>query len=268
MKIQGCIPLITGANRGIGEALVHELLKRGAAKVYACARNPALLETLVASDPKRIIPVRLDVTKPEQAEAAAAMAIDINLLINNAGVTHNGVTLLHNDAITNLREEIEVNLIGILNMFRAFMNVLGHNQGAIANVLSGVAIQHNPMCATYSCSKAAALSMTQGMRTLLRQRNTLVSAVIVGAVDTRMSKDIPSTVVKATPQSVATAIVDGLERGDEDIDADAGSIATRARVGRDPKKAERHNDHRLPPLPPLKPLMRIPDEQKKSNSET
>ena len=262
MKIQGCIPLITGANRGIGEALVHELLKRGATKVYACARNPALLETLVASDPKSIIPVRLDVTKPEQAEAAAAMAIDVNLLINNAGVTHNGVTLLHDDAITNLREEIEVNLIGILNMFRAFMNVLGHNQGAIANVLSGVAIQHNPMCATYSCSKAAALSMTQGMRTLLRQRNSLVSAVIVGAVDTRMSKDIPSTVVKATPQAVATAIVDGLERGDEDIDADAGSIATRARVGRDPKKAERHNDHRLPPLPPLKPLMRIPDEQK------
>ena len=258
MKIEGCIPLVTGANRGIGEALVHELLKRGATKVYACARNPALLDALVATNPSRIVPVQLDVTKPEQAEAAAALATDVNLLINNAGVTHNGVTLLHDDAVTNLREEIEVNLIGILNMFRAFIDVLGHNQGAIANVLSGVAIQHNPMCATYSCSKAAALSMTQGMRTLLRARNTLVSAVIVGAVDTRMSKDIPSYVVKASPQSVAAAIVDGLERGEEDIDTDAGSIATRARVARDPKKAERHHDHRLPPLPPLKPLKRTP----------
>ena len=74
MKVEGSIALVTGANRGIGEALVHELLKRGATKVYACARNPALLETLVASDPKSIIPVRLDVTKPEQAEAAAAIA--------------------------------------------------------------------------------------------------------------------------------------------------------------------------------------------------
>jgi short-subunit dehydrogenase len=254
MKIEGCIPLITGANRGIGEALVHEFLKRGAAKVYACARNPALLNTLVAKDPERIISLRLDVTRPEQAEAAASQAIDVNLLINNAGVTHNGVTLLHDAAIANLREEIEVNLVGILNMFRAFVNVLGHNHGAIANILSGVAIQHNPMCATYSCSKAAALSMTQGIRALLRERNTLVSAVIVGAVDTRMSKDIPAYVVKASPQAVASAIVDGLERGDEDIDADAGSIATRARVGRDPKKAERHHDHRLPPLAPLKPL--------------
>ena len=254
MKIEGCIPLITGANRGIGEALVHELLKRGAAKVYACARNPELLEALTASYPDRVIPLRLDVTKPEQAEAAASQAIDVNLLINNAGVTHNGVTLLNDAAIANMREELEVNVFGILNMFRAFQNVLGHNDGAIANILSGVAIQHNPMCGTYSCSKAAALSMTQGMRAVLRERNTLVAAVIVGVVDTRMTKDLPAHLVKSTPQMVAAAIVDGLERNEEDIDTDPGSIAIRARVGRDPKKAERHNDYRLPPLPPLKPL--------------
>ena len=254
VKFDRCVALVTGANRGIGEALVHELLARGVPKVYAGARDPALLAPLVAADPQRVIPLQLDVTKPEQAEAAARIAKDVNLLINNAGVAHYGVSLLDDEAIDNLREELEVNLFGILFMFRAFLDVLGHNKGAIANILSGAALQHNPMLGSYSCTKAAALSMTRGMRALLRERNTLVAAVIVGGVDTRLSKDIPGFVVKASPQSVAVAILDGLARGEEDIDTDPGAIATRARVGRDPKQAERHHDIRLRPLPPLKPL--------------
>ena len=96
--------------------------------------------------------------------------------------------------------------------------------------------------------------MTVGMRTLLRERNILVSSVIVGGVDTRLSKDIPSFALKSAPQTIAAAVLAGLERNEEDIDTDPGSIATRARVARDPKKAERHHDIRLRGLPPLKPL--------------
>ena len=253
MKIEACVALVTGANRGIGEALVYELLKCGASKVYAGARDPAQLDGLISAD-RRVVPLELDVTKPEHAQSAARLASDVNLLINNAGIAHYGVTLLDEAAIANLREELEVNLFGILHMFRAFLHVIGHNNGAIANILSGAAIQHNPMLGSYSCTKAAALSLTVGMRALLRERNTLVSSVIVGGVDTRLSKDIPGFVVKATPQSVAAAILGGLERGEEDIDTDPGAIATRARIARDPKKAERHHDIRLRGLPPLQPL--------------
>lgn len=253
MKIQDCVALVTGANRGIGEALVHELLKSGAGRVYAAARDPKLFDPALLDDP-RVVPLQLDVTQPAQAQAAAQQATDVNLLINNAGVSHYGVTLLDDGALDNLREELDVNLFGILHMFRAFWHVIVHNQGAIANILSGTAIQHNPMVGSYSCTKAAALSMTVGMRALLRERNILVSSVVVGGVDTRLAKDIPGFAVKSPPQLIASAVLAGLEQGEEDIDTDPGSIATRARVGRDPKKAERHHDIRLKGLPPLKPL--------------
>ena len=116
MKIEGCVALVTGANRGIGEALVHELLAKGAAKVYAGVRNPAAMEALGAID-KRVVPLELDVSRPEHAQAAARTATDVNLLINNAGIAHYGVTLLDDDAVSNLRDELEVNLFGILHMF-------------------------------------------------------------------------------------------------------------------------------------------------------
>lgn len=253
MKIQDCVALVTGANRGIGEALVHELLKCGAAKVYATARDPSQFDAALLADP-RVVPLQLDVTQPVEAEAAARRASDVNLLINNAGISTYGVTLLDDTAVDNLHKELDVNLFGVLHMFRAFWHVIVHNNGAIANILSGTAIQHNPMVGSYSCTKAAALSMTVGMRALLRERNILVSSVIVGGVDTRLAKDIPSFATKSPPQLVASAVLAGLERNEEDIDTDPGSIATRARVGRDPKKSERHHDLRLKGLPALKPL--------------
>ncbi len=250
LKIEGCVALVTGANRGIGEALVQALLQGGARKVYAGARQPALLDALVAQDP-RVVPLELDVTRPDHAQAAARRAADLTLLINNAGTAHYGVTLLDDAAVDNLHDELDVNLFGMLHMFRAFWRVIVRNQGAIANILSGAALQHNPMLGSYSCTKAAALSMTVGMRSLLRERDILVSAVIVGGVDTRLARDVPGYALKTPPATVATAILAGIEQGDEDIDTDAGAIATRARVARDPKKAERHHDVRLRGLPPL-----------------
>ncbi len=248
MQIAGCKALVTGANRGIGEALVHELLQRGAHTVYAAARDPALFAPALLAEP-RVVPLALDVTRPEQAAAAARTASDVDLLINNAGTAHYGVTLLDAAAVDNLREEMEVNLFGILHMFRAFMPVIVRNQGAIANVLSGAALQHNPLLGSYSCTKAAALNMTVGMRALMRRHGRLVAAVVVGGVDTRLSRDIPSWAAKSPPQLVAANLLDGLARDEEDIDTDPGAIATRARVARDPKRAERHHDVRLQALP-------------------
>lgn len=250
VKIDGCVALVTGANRGIGEALVHALLQSGARKVYAAARQPALLEPLMAHD-SRVVPLALDVTRPEQAQAAALQAGDLTLLVNNAGIAHYGVTLLDDEAVDNLREELDVNLFGMLHMFRAFWRVIVRNEGAIANILSGAALQHNPMLGSYSCTKAAALSMTVGMRALLRERQILVSSVIVGGVDTRLARDIPSFALKTPPATVAAAILAGLANGEEDIDTDPGALATRARVARNPKQAERHHDVRLRGLPPL-----------------
>lgn len=250
VKVEGCVALVTGANRGIGEALVQALLAGGARKVYAGARQPELLQALVAQDP-RVVPLTLDVSRPEHAQAAAQQAGDLTLLINNAGVAHYGVTFLDDAAIDNLREELDVNLFGILHMFRAFWRVIVRNRGAIANVLSGAALQHNPMLGSYSCTKAAALSMTVGMRALLRERDILVSSVIVGGVDTRLAKDVPAFALKTPPSVVAAALLAGIAQGEEDIDTDPGAIATRARVARDPKKAERHHDVRLRGLPPL-----------------
>lgn len=252
MNIKDCVALVTGANRGIGEALVQELLKAGALKVYLGVRDPAKISPHIAAH-ERLVALQLDVTMPEQVEAAAHVATDVNLLINNAGVSHYGVTLLDGDAVDNLHAEINVNLFGILHMFRGFWRTVVRNEGAIANILSGASLQHNAMLGSYSCSKAAALSMTVGMRTLLREHGTLVASVIVGSVETDMSRAVPGTVTRASPESVAVAILAGLERNEEDIDTDPGAIATRARVARDPKRAERHHDTRLPRLPPLNP---------------
>lgn len=237
MKIQGSVALVTGANRGIGEALVKELLRRGAAKVYAAARDAASVPDFGDS---RVVAVKLDVTQPEQCEAAARAAADLTVLINNAGLSHFGLTLLDDKVADVLHDEMEVNLFGILNTYRAFRDVLGRNGGgAIMNILSAAALMNVPLLATYSITKAAALSLTQGIRAITAAQKTLVSAAIVGSVDTRMAKDVPGEVQKATPAFVAGAVLDGIERNEEEIDTDIMAVDVRARLARDPKKLER-----------------------------
>jgi len=240
MKIAGCVALVTGANRGIGEAFVPELLDRGATKVYAAARDPALVEHLVKLDPRRVVALRLDVTKLDQVAAAAKVAPDLTLLINNAGISHFGTTLLHPDAYDCLHEEFEVNVVGPFNTCRAFAGVLARNGGgALVNILSASALMNVPLLPTYSATKAAALSMTQGMRASLSAQKTLVSAAIVGSVDTRLAKDVPGNVHKEKPRDIAKAVLDGIERREEDIDTDPMAVDMRARIARDPKKTER-----------------------------
>lgn len=207
MKIEGSVALVTGANRGVGEAFIQELKKRGAAKIYAAVRDPALLE-----DKSGVEIVTLDVTNPNQVSAAAEKCGDVNLLINNAGMNHNR-PLLGPDAMSNARDEIEVNYLGTLSMCNAFAPVLGENGGgAILNMLSILSNVNLPALGTYAASKAAELSLTQGVRAQLAGQGTLVVAVMPGSIDTRMT---PGGEEK--PADVAAAALDAVEAGEEDI---------------------------------------------------
>ncbi len=214
--IKGKVALVTGSNRGIGRALVESLLDRGVAKVYATARDESALLPLFESYGDRVETVTLDVTDFDQTRAVAEMASDTELLVNNAGYAevrdfHGGAAVLDG-----ARREFEVNYFGTLNMIQAFAPVLSANGGgAIANVISVGGLVSFPFFPTYSDSKAAAHSLTTGTRLLLAKQGTRVVGIYPGPVDTDMAKGID--MVKATPKSVADAVMDGLEAGKTDI---------------------------------------------------
>jgi NAD(P)-dependent dehydrogenase (short-subunit alcohol dehydrogenase family) len=221
MDIRNKTILITGANRGIGRALLDEALKRGAKKVYAGTRNG------LEHPDKRVTPLALEVTSASEIERAAREVDSLDVLINNAGIAIN-------DDLSNLdviEQHLAVNLFGIFKVTSAFLPVLKRSQGAIVNNLSVVALAPLPIIPAYSISKAAALSLTQSLRALLAGEAVTVHAVLTGPVDTDMNRgfDMP----KASPESVAAAIFDGLAKGEEDIfpDPQSQSIAEGWRVG-------------------------------------
>lgn len=211
MKISGKAILITGANRGIGRALVHDALSRGAKRVYAGTRA-----ALHVTD-ERVTPLTLDVTNIPEIQRAAEEVLALDVLINNAGVaTYHDI----ND-LEAIEQHLDVNLFGTLNVTRAFLTQLEHSKGAIVNNLSLVALAPLPIIPGYSISKAAALNMTQSLRALVRSRGISVHAAVLGPIDTDMNRgfEIP----KATPESAARGIFDGLEQGEEDIFPDPAS---------------------------------------------
>ena len=222
MNIVNKTVLITGANRGIGRALVDEALIRGAKRVYAGTRGGALQTT----DP-RVTPVMLDVTNAAQIKRAAGEVESLDVLINNAGVAIYD-DLSNADAI---EQHLAVNFLGMFKVTRAFLPLLRRSKGAIVNNLSLVALAPLPVIPGYSISKAAASNMTQSLRALLAGQGVTVHGVFLGPVDTDMNRgfDIP----KASPESAAQGIFDGLERGEEDIfpDPASQSIAEAWRAG-------------------------------------
>jgi NAD(P)-dependent dehydrogenase (short-subunit alcohol dehydrogenase family) len=205
MTIADKAVLVTGANRGIGKALVEEALKRGAKRVYAGMRRPlAHMDRLVTA-------VTLDVTSAAQTRAAVERVESLDILINNAGLA------LFDDLSDRaaLERHLAVNLFGTYGVTQAFLPTLTRSRGAIVNVLSVAALAPLPIIPAYSISKAAAFSLSQSLRALLARRGVKVHAVMAGPVDTEMSRgfDVP----KASPESVARAIFDGVENGEEDI---------------------------------------------------
>ncbi|MFJ9757683.1 SDR family NAD(P)-dependent oxidoreductase [Streptomyces sp. NPDC101149] len=215
MSITDKTVLVTGANRGIGQALVEEALSRGAKHVYAGTRRP-----LTRSD-ERVTPLTLDVTSAEQIHSAVQSVASLDILINNAGLA------IYEDLSDRaaLEQQLAVNLYGTFGVTHAFLPLLTASRGAIVNVLSLAAVAAVPVMPAYSVSKAAAFSLSQSMRALLTSQGVRVHAVLSGPVDTDMSRvlDIPKT----APGSVARSIFDGVEKGEEDIFPDplAASVA-------------------------------------------
>jgi len=205
MDLKNRTILITGANRGIGRALVEEALKREVKRVYAGTRN-----SFQYSD-KRVTLLTLDVTNAEQIQRAVSDIDTLDILINNAGIAMYD-DLSKPDVI---EKHLAVNLFGSLNVTRAFLPLLKRSKGAVVNNLSTSAVAPLPIIPGYSISKAATLSMTQSLRALLTGHGVSVHAVLSGPVDTEMTRGVDFP--KASPESVAAAIFDGLERGEEEI---------------------------------------------------
>jgi len=213
MQIQDKTILVTGANRGIGRALVEEALKRGAKGIYAGTRTP-----FTHPDP-RVVSIPLDVTDEEQIRKAAATIDSLDILINNAGVAY--YDDLSDRAM--IERHLAVNLFGVYGLTQAFMPQLIQSRGAIVNNLSILALAAFPPIASYSISKAAAFSLTQSLRAFLASQGVRVHAILTGPVDTDMNRglDIP----KAPPALAATNIFDGVERGEEEIFPDPMSAS-------------------------------------------
>jgi len=205
MEIANKAVLITGANRGIGRALVREALHRGAERVYAGNRGE-----FDFTDP-RVTPVALDVTNVQQIHQASAGIDALDILINNAGIALNDGL----DNVDAIERQLAVNLFGSLHVTYEFLPMLTRSKGAVVNNLSLVALAPVPLTPGYAISKAAALSATQSLRALLAGQNVSVHGVFLGPVDTDMTRgfEIP----KATPEAVARGIFDGLENNQEDI---------------------------------------------------
>jgi NAD(P)-dependent dehydrogenase (short-subunit alcohol dehydrogenase family) len=240
-QVQGRVALVTGANRGIGKAIVEELLARGAAKVYAGARHPETLAALASTNAGRLVPIRLDVTDAEQVHAAAATAADVDLLINNAGVAVHGFAAFDDPAwLESGRREYETNALGTLRVSQAFAPALArHGGGTIVNVVSVAGLINIPIFLAYAASKAAQHSLTQGMRAMLAAQGTRVVGVYPGPVDTDMAERVE--LEKVSPASVAVAMLEGLERGEEDIFPDPFARQIGATYATSPKALEQHN---------------------------
>ena len=228
--------LVTGANRGIGLALVAALIKAGARKVYAGTRNADQLAAAVALDPARVFPLRLDIADRSQVDAAATAAGDVEILINNAGVLDFGDALTV--PVAAIERNFAVNVFGTLAMARAFAPIIEKNGGgAITNLLSVVSLASIPGLAGYNASKAALWSLTQSLRGTLAPRGISVHGVFPGPVDTDMASEI--TMPKTSPAEVAQAILEGMASGAEDIFPDPMAREVYAGWSKDHKAVER-----------------------------
>jgi NAD(P)-dependent dehydrogenase (short-subunit alcohol dehydrogenase family) len=227
IRIQDCVALVTGSNRGLGLAYCEGLLRAGAAKVYAAAGDPSKLDIRDS----RVVPIALDVTAVADVISAARSCHDISLLVNNAGVLRNSPMLgIESEAAA--RQEMETSYFGVLSLVQRFAPVLAKNGGgAILNVLSVASWFASPSIATYCASKAAEEILTDAIRIQLRSQRTHVAGVYAGYMDTDMSAHI--TQPKTSPRQVVDRSLAGLESGVDRILADDSAIYVDQKVRTD-----------------------------------
>ncbi|MCU0490321.1 MAG: SDR family oxidoreductase [Chloroflexaceae bacterium] len=211
MNVEHATVFVTGANRGIGQALIAELQQRGVRRIYAASRQPQALAGMTS---ELVVPITLDITNRQQVQAAVARASDTTMLINNAGALAFGSLL--DSPLELIVRDMDTNYYGTLHMVRAFAPVIAQNGGgAIVNLLTMASLASAPAIGGYSASKAAAYSLTQAIRANLRGKGIAVHGVYPGAVDTEMiaAMQMPKT----SPAQVAQAILEGVANGVEDI---------------------------------------------------
>jgi NAD(P)-dependent dehydrogenase (short-subunit alcohol dehydrogenase family) len=232
MKLENKTIFVTGANRGIGKAIVDALLKQPVTKIYAAARK---IEGIPNFNDARVVPIKLDITDVTQIQAAVEQAQDVDVLINNSGVLSFASVIA--GQLSDLHYDMEVNYFGTLNMIRAFVPVLEKQKGsAIANVLSIVSLASMVGIGGYSASKAALYSATQAMRAELKGKAITVHAIFPGPIDTDMAKgfDMPKT----SAQETAENIINGIIADKEDIFPDPMSSQLSELWAKDPKALE------------------------------
>jgi len=234
MQINKAVALVSGANRGIGKALVGALTEAGAGKIYACARDTSTLK--FTSGNSEIVPLQLDICDHKSLRSLPEKAGDINLLINNAGILDFGDIL--EVPLDHIKRNFDTNFTGTLALCRSLIPVIETNGGgAIINMLSLLSLASMPGIAAYNASKAAAWSMTLSLRASLSNRNIAVHGIFPGAVDTDMLDGIE--IPKTLPADVARAIVNGINNNQEDIFPDPMSIEVYANWCKDHKAIER-----------------------------
>lgn len=233
MKVQDCVALVSGGNRGIGEAFVRQLLAAGAKRVYLGSRDPNNALELASELGDRVTVVQLDVADSAQIETVSNAHPEVNLVVNNAGVFRSQ-SLLKAADMDAMREEMEVNCFAIVAMTRAFApNMEQQGSGAFINVLSAGALVAVPEMGGYSPSKFAARAASNCLRAELAPKNIGVTSLIVGSVKTRMAEHVKG-IVQAQPDDIAKAGIAALEAGIDEHDTDPHAIGIRAALARDP----------------------------------
>lgn len=220
--IDGAAALVTGGNRGLGRALVEELLHRGASKVYSASRSPQ------AHRDRRIVPLVLDVTDDQSVSEAAQAARDVSIVVNNAGILLKTPVL--EAPLAEIRAELETNLFGVIRVARAFAPILArHRPSAMVNVLS--VLSWLSWGGGYEISKAAAWSATNALRLAFEEQGTTVTALHVGYMDTDMVAGVDAP--KADPRDIARQVADGIRSGASEVIADDLSRAVKSQLSRD-----------------------------------